>query len=76
MNVLLVWTSPRLTLHALLRGAADFANNNLAFEWAEDNQPELDYIDARSALRPVRSTSAGLLAIHIDDAGTMTYQTL
>ncbi len=51
MNVLPVRTNPRHTLHALLRGAADFANNNLAFEWAEDYEPELDYIDARLALR-------------------------
>jgi len=50
VEVLLVRRSPEPTFHALLGGAADFTNNNLAFEWAEDHKPELDYLDAGSAL--------------------------
>ena len=63
--------SPNLTLHALLGGATDLTDNDLAFERSEDNEPELDYINARLASNTVQSSKAGLLAINIHNARTM-----
>ncbi len=68
---------PKNTLHAVFRGTADFAQDNLSSEWPKYDESKFHYADNRSWICTVdlhRIEMRLLLTVDVDDTSTVTNQ--